>query len=54
MAIVLVSLPIQWALGKELITNFEWAVKPTQWLMGSPKFLIAISPGTNGLFPAHP
>jgi len=53
MAIVSVSPPIQWALGKELITNFEWAVKLAQWLLGSPKFLIAIFLGTNGLFPAH-
>jgi hypothetical protein len=30
----------------------EWAVKPTQWLLGSPKFLTAISLGTSGLYPA--
>jgi hypothetical protein len=53
MTIVLVSPPIQLALGKELITNFEWAVKLAQWLLGSPKFLVAISLGTNGLFPAR-
>jgi hypothetical protein len=31
----------------------EWTVKPTQWLLGSPKFLTAITLGTNGLYPAH-